>query len=984
MTSSHSFVAREKELAKLDAYLNRSLNGGGQVCFVVGDAGSGKTTLVSEFTRQAQEQHKDLLVAVGQSDAQTGTGDAYLPFRELLSQLTGDVDAKLAQEGITQENAARLKKFLALSGQAIVDLGPDLIGIFVPGVGLATRAAAFAAEKVGWLDKLEQLRKQPLDRDIPGSSSIDQNHIYQQYTNVLNKMAEKQPLLLVLDDLHWADKASVGLLFRIGRRIGGSRILLIGTYRPEEVALGRGSERHPMEKVQTEFKRYYGDIWIDLDQTDEVEDMHFVDAFLASEPNRLSPEFRQKLYDHTCGHPLFTIELLRAMQERGDLIQDEDGLWIEESALDWEQLPARVEGVIEERISRLENEFQEVLSVASVEGEDFTAEVVAQIQSIEARRLVHQLSAELSKRHRLVDSRGIQQLDSSGQRLSLYRFQHNLFQTYLYNNMDEAERVYLHRDVGDTLEEMYTNHVDEIAVRLAYHYVEAGETEKARTYLRIAGEQAAVRYANDEAVTYFNQALELTPEDNFTERYDLLFAREKIWSLKGDREAQAQDLVTLETLAEAINDDLRRAEVALRRSRYAGETSDYPTALAAAKAAILSSQAAGDVSKEAAGYALCGMALRRQGDYDAAQIQLEHALSLARDSRARRTEASSLNSLAIIHISAGDFSEASMYFEQALHIYQEIGDRQHEIIVLSNLAAVTRERGDYAQAEPLYEQALQISREIGELWGQSATLNNLGNHYEEQGDFTKAKDYHEQALRLQREISDLEGEAKSLSNLARIYAKLGYYSKSKQYYQQCLNLCREIGDMEGEAVGLSFLSLLCHQMGEDEAALEHSQRALDITLQLGDRNTQAYPLTYLGHALVGLNRMNEAVENYQQAMNLRLEFDQPHLATEPIAGLARVYLAQDDLIQAQNHVDEIMDFLRDNTLDGTEEPFLVYLTCYRVLHANDDPRAQDVLNTAYTKLQEQAERIDDDELRHSFLENVAANREIISVYTQRE
>jgi tetratricopeptide (TPR) repeat protein len=173
-------------------------------------------------------------------------------------------------------------------------------------------------------------------------------------------------------------------------------------------------------------------------------------------------------------------------------------------------------------------------------------------------------------------------------------------------------------------------------------------------------------------------------------------------------------------------------------------------------------------------------------------------------------------------------------------------------------------------------------------------------------------------------------------------------------------------------------------MGEDRVALEHSQLALDITQKLGYRKFRAYALTYLGHALVNLDRLPEAAEAYREALLLRREFGQPHMSMEPLAGLARISLAENDLARAQTHVEEILGFLQDNTLDGTEEPFRVYLTCYRVLHANQDPRAQEILNTAHGLLQEQAVRISDEELRRSFLENVAAHREIVREFARSQ
>jgi len=495
------FVARERELRRLNRFLEAALAGQGQVCFVSGEAGSGKTALLTEFARRAEAQHPDLVAAFGQADAQTGIGDPYLPFREVLSQLTGAADSRRARE-ISPENTSRLRKLVAVSVRFLVELAPDLVGLFVPGAGLAMKAVKATADKAGWLAKLEKLAQRPK----PGEG-LDQSLVFEQYTRFLTTLAEKKPLVLLLDDLQWADPSSLALLFRLGRRIGQSRILLVGSYRPEEVAQDYLGGRHPLEKVIAELKRSLGDIEVSLDRVEEADRRGFVEAFLDSEPNGLDEEFRQALLRHTDGHALFTVELLRAMQERGDLVRDAQGRWALGQALDWEALPARVEGVIEERIGRLAEELRATLTVASVEGEQFTAEVVAQVRAIDARKLVRQLSEELQKEHRLVTAEGLRRLEA--RRLALYRFQHNLFQKYLYNGVDPVERAYLHEDVGNVLEALYGEQSDEVAVQLARHFEEAGVADKALCYLRRSGELAAARYANAEAERHYRAALEL-------------------------------------------------------------------------------------------------------------------------------------------------------------------------------------------------------------------------------------------------------------------------------------------------------------------------------------------------------------------------------------------------------------------------------------------------------------------------------------------
>jgi adenylate cyclase len=320
---------------------------------------------------------------------------------------------------------------------------------------------------------------------------------------------------------------SASLVFHLGRRIGGSRILIVGAYRPAEIALGRPitpllvapvpgrapegiegeRERHPLEPVANEFRRTFGDIEVDLHR---AQGRQFVDAFLDSEPNQLGEAFRDTLHQHTAGYPLFTVEPLRGMQEQGNLVRDEQGRGVEGPELDWQMLPARVEAVIAERFGRLPERLRHVLSMASVEGETFTAEVIAQVEASDEAEAVRCLSDTLDRKHRLVSAQRVLRLD--GQRLSRYRFRHILFQKHLYNSLDPVLRVHLHQAVGTAPETLYGESAEQaeaMALQLTRHFQEAGITHKAVEYLHQAGERAQRLYANAEAVDCFRRALVL-------------------------------------------------------------------------------------------------------------------------------------------------------------------------------------------------------------------------------------------------------------------------------------------------------------------------------------------------------------------------------------------------------------------------------------------------------------------------------------------
>jgi len=494
-------VAREQELAELEAALATARSGAGQILFVIGGGGRGKTMLVQEFARQAQIADAELLVVSGYGNAHTGIGDPYLPFREALTMLTGDVEAKWAGGLITADHARRLWEAMPLTIPALVEYAPDLVGSFVPGKGLRERAATFAPADAPWFNQLGALTS------ADAGAKLEQQRIFAQYTAALTAIARQRPLLLFLEDLHWVDSASSGLLFHLSREAGRSRMLIVGTYRPDEVALSRGEIPHPLADILSELKRWHGDIWLDLGELAPAEGRRFVEAYLDTQPNRLGPEFREALFRRTGGHALFTVELLREMQERGDLRQDEQGQWVEGPAIDWHTLPARVEGVIEKRIQRLEKELQAILTIASVEGEIFTAEVVARVQQLNERGLVQQLSRELDRRHRLVTAQILAWFGQ--QRLSLYRFRHQLFQHYLYHNLAEMERVYLHEAVGSVLEAIYGEQTEPVAVQLARHFEQAGLREKAVNYLLQAGKRAGRLSANQEAIAHLTKGLAL-------------------------------------------------------------------------------------------------------------------------------------------------------------------------------------------------------------------------------------------------------------------------------------------------------------------------------------------------------------------------------------------------------------------------------------------------------------------------------------------
>jgi tetratricopeptide (TPR) repeat protein len=495
------FVAREHELAALDAHLHAACQGQGRVVFITGEAGEGKTALLHAFVRRAVAAHPALTAAGGSCNAYTGTGDPYLPFREVLELLAGNFEARLSAGSLPRAQALRLWRMMPDTTRALLQEGADLLPTFVALRPLLLRSAQ-------WLD---EPARRALEAHIARAPVFDpmlqQASLFAQFTAVLARLAAQAPLLLTIDDLQWGDAGSLALLFHLSRRLAGTRILVVAAYRPNDVALGRGGERHPLEPIVHEVLRAQGDSTIDLSQAEE---RAFVDALLDSEPNRLDAAFRDELLRRTGGHALFTSELLRGMQERGDLRQDAAGRWVAQPALDWEQLPARVEAVIGERLARLPAALRDLLAAASVEGEEFSAELAAHLAGIDPSEARRRLSSEGAREHRLVAGLGVQRIGDT--RLTRFRFHHFLIQRGLYAGLDAAERAAYNEDAGLWLEEVYAGQTEEIAVALAHHFAAAGLAEKAITYYQQAGDRALRFSANPEAAQHYGRALALLAE----------------------------------------------------------------------------------------------------------------------------------------------------------------------------------------------------------------------------------------------------------------------------------------------------------------------------------------------------------------------------------------------------------------------------------------------------------------------------------------
>jgi class 3 adenylate cyclase/tetratricopeptide (TPR) repeat protein len=945
-------IGREAELRQLqDAMLTVVEDGERRMVTIAGEAGVGKSRLLYEFENWV-DLLPDRLYAFKGRASQEMANLPYALIRDLFAfrfQIQDSDPAGLVRQKLVHgiSEGLQLTHVGALSQ---LEMKAHLIGQLL-GFDFSDSPHVQAV-----LDDARQLRDRAL--------------IY--VPDYFRAMTTRLPVCMFLEDIHWADHSSLDLLNHLALTMTDGPLLVVCLARPSlyrrRPHWGAGQAFHTRLELHPLSKR---------DSRRLVEE-------ILQKAEQVPGDVRDLVVSGAEGNPFYVEELIKILIEDGVIHTEADRWQIDSGRLTAIRVPPTLTGVLQARLDRLPLAERAVLQQASVVGRRFWASAVVHIHTSAARgvgesTVLNALSALHGRE--MVFRRQVSTFAGTHE----YTFKHALLRTVTYRSLLRRLRRVYHALVAEWLIERSGKRTGEHIGLIADHLEAAGQTEEAITYLRRAGEQAARQFANEAAEAYFGRALDLVPESDITQRYDLLIGRERVYDLQGAREAQKQDLERLRELAESLDDDRRRAEVALRQAHCAESTGDYPAAIAAAQTAIRSAQAAQDVTREAAGYLRWGLALRRQGEYEAAWKRLEQSLRLARAAQLHQIEADGLRALGNIPYRRGDYAQARSCFEQARAIYSKIGDRRAESETLSDLALVQGALGNHTAGLAHLENAYRIQCEMGDRPGQAKALNRLGNRSAELGRLAEARTYYEQALRIHQEVGDRRGEGIVLNNLAYLLWDHGDYDGALANLQQSLLICQQIGDHLGEGHVLGNLSYLAHLQGEDEAALDYGQQALAIAEEVGDRPTLADTWNTLGHAHTALGHPSEAEKLYRQALALRRELNLDHLAVDTLAGLGRLYLSQGNLARAQAQVEEILGYLdQGHTLDGTAEPSRTYLTCYRILRAGDDPRAEALLASAHHQLQEQAATIRDPELRCSFLENVAAHRGIVDAFAELE
>ncbi len=753
-------IGRQSHISVLQHLLEQALSGAGQVIVIAGEAGIGKSRLVREVKASAAPAGMRIL---------QGTffePDRSLPYAALLD---------LFRRAFVACSPAEIARDVGSAGPELVKLLPELAL------------------------SLPELAPTP-----PLEPEQEKRRLIETLAQCFVRISATQPLLVVIEDLHWSDETSLEFLLSLSRRIAGHPLLLLMTYRSDEV---HASLRHLLAQLDRE--RLASEITLDTLDRSEVEAM--IRAIFQLQRS-LPADVLDALYRLTEGNPFFLEETLKALVVAGDVFARE-GVW-ERKPPGEIHIPRSIHDAVQRRVQQLTPAARELLEIASVAGQRFDAALLQALTNTDEHAVL-QLVKELIAAQLMVEV--------SAEEVA---FRHALTRQAIYSELLARERKSLHRSIAETLERLYAASTDTHLAELAYHTYEAGLWERALDYAQRVGERSLALYAPRAAIEQFTRALDAARHLAGSPSPVLYHGRGLAYETLGDFEHARADYEAALHAARVQNDQPAKWQALLDLGLlWAGR--DYvQTGLYYRQAFDLAQTMADPIRLAQSQNRLGNWHLNVDQPLEAIRFHQE-ALARFQTVDHQRGMAETLDLLGMASVLNGTPLESAAYLERAVALWREIGDRQW---LSSSLATLTFCGICYHTDKmiPVAQrtlvtggEALQLAREIGWYPGEAYALMVLASCLGPRGEYAQALELARRSLALADEIEHRQWATASRWALGAILLDLLSLEQACEVLEQGWKLATAIGSRHwiGCIAGMLTATYLAQDLPTQAAAM---------------------------------------------------------------------------------------------------------------------------------------------------------------------
>ncbi len=724
------FIGREKELEQLNEHLRSVKEGDGRLVFVSGEAGVGKSYVIEQFIKEGKNQYADLKVFRGRC-LYTDSPKPFPPFIEAFEDYIKEKGGGVDKEDIKTQ--------------------PKNIGV-----------AAIAEED----NEME---------DFEISISDKREIFFSKITSLLQRFSEEAPVILYLEDLHMLDESSSYLLHHLARNLSDHRVLILGTYRPEE--LMTEEDDLPLEVILDRTREEGLRNEIELDRFDRGNIQRIIEGYLDWDDY---PEmFFDKVYQESEGNPDYALEMLESWEEEG-LIQKNERAGITKAEIEELTTPELLTDLITRRIDQLDKEKRKLVEYAATMGTTFDFEVLEDAMDMDVVRLLDIMDELMAMD--LIEE--VEERDRE-----IYRFTHVQIRNNIYQSMGKSRKRVMHNKIGKEFEKVYSEELDEHYYDLSDHFYKGNIYDKAYRYSKKAGEESAKSLAIAVSIEYYERALDALRrcgevKDEEEKEKELL---EKIAEYSFDISKWKKSLKAWEELKDLIQDE---KSLLCRVHRKIGT-----------------------IHKEFK-------------EYDKAEKNFNVSITLANEIESEEQLAKSNLGLGLIDWRKGNLDDALKHYSRAA----VIGDRMEREEILAdaylNIGAIYAHQGDFELATQFEMKSLDIYQEEGIKKKMGRCYNNIGDTYLRRGEHEDALGYFEQTISVGEELGNQKITAWGHFNRAQALANIGRTDKASKAVKKAQRILKKINHQVGIAACERTKGMIERERGRYNKAIEHFKESL--------------------------------------------------------------------------------------------------------------------------------------------------------------
>jgi tetratricopeptide (TPR) repeat protein/tRNA A-37 threonylcarbamoyl transferase component Bud32 len=770
-------IDRVEEMNLLRETVDRTVQGEGGLVFLYGEAGIGKTRLAREL--RAYARLRGVQVLYGRCPALFRM-DGVPPYT---------IWSEVIKDYLENSSPEQLYRVIGYYPAEIIKLVPELS---------------------------QRLRTIP--QSLPISPEHEQNRLFEAVSQFIVNVSRETPLLVVLDDLQWTDPSSLLLLHYLARGVQKTSLLLLGAYRSTDI-----DAKHPLSPVLTELNRERLPQSVSLKRMSLSDVSELIKNIL--EQDDVPAEFCKLVYEKTRGNPFFTEEVVKSLKEE-EVIYRLGNKWAFKDVSKIE-FPENVKNIVKARIGRLDEDCQNVLTLASFVGNDFTLDALCGVSGVEEDKLLGTMETILKSG--LVKEKVIRGED-------VYSFADVIVRDVVHEEVSHIRHKKLHGVAGRALEKVYAKRIDEHFSELALHFLESGEKDKSLDYFLKAGEKAQRVYAHNEAFSYFQHALELLEEKgNSLEQKAQVFERlAELKAWMGEGEAGMEYLNKSLTLWTKIGDKKNIARLhAIMADGLWNVIGDKNKATEHHRLALEILEKEPESVELAGLYENISHMLWRIGEPAEALPWAQKALKLAERLNALEVLAWCYNDLGVLNVKLGESEKALQYYEQGLKIALE-KNFAFAITLYNNLCDFYLGIGELQKMFETAKEGSELARKIGSPYGLVWIDTMLASSYALMGDTQTAFSMIEDVVALDKRTKNTGHLSYAIGILGVAYCWLGEWDKSLQRLMEARDLAKEIGEYQSSGNVAEALGELYIEMEDYSEAEKYFNEARSIWEKAGD------------------------------------------------------------------------------------------------------------------------------------------------------